>query len=97
MSTFAAPLQIATVSLAVLWPVGTGLALVLWTRARAAERVRRLAAIEHGLQGLFRSIESQAAPGRLELVVDALAEQAAIGPPAKAGSAGRRRKAAPTN
>jgi uncharacterized protein HemX len=91
MSSFA-PLQIAATCAAVLWPLGAGLALVLWTRARAAERSRRLAALQAGLTGLYRAIEAEPAPGRLELVVDALEEQAEMAAQAKAAPG----KVAPT-
>lgn len=77
MEISAAPLQIVAISAAVLWPLALGATFVLWTKARAADRRRKLAAIEHGLQGMFRSVETQPAPGRLEMVVDALDEQVA--------------------
>jgi uncharacterized protein HemX len=92
-----APLQIAAASVAVAWPLAAGLTLVLWTKARAAERRRRLAAIEGGLKGLFHAVERQPLSERLELVVDALDEQAAMAAQAKAAAPRRRRKAAPTN
>lgn len=97
MSLFAEPFRIVALSVAALWPVAAGLALVLWTRARAAERRRRAAAIETGLQGMFHAVENQPVPGRLELVVDALEEQAAIGAPAKPRPVRRGRKATPTS
>lgn len=80
MSNLAPPIQIAATSAAVAWPLVAGATVVLWTKARAAERRRRLAVVESGLQGLFRSVEAQALPDRLELVVDALEEQAAMAP-----------------
>lgn len=82
MSSLASPLQIAATSAAVVWPLAAGATLVMWTKARAAERRRRLAALESGLQGLFRSVEAQPVPDRLELVVDALEEPAAVTPKA---------------
>jgi len=78
MSSFAAPLQIVAASAAILWPLAAGLTLVLWTKARAAERRRKLALIEGGLQGMFRTVETQGVPDRLELVVDALEEHAEL-------------------
>ena len=80
MSMLAAPLQIAAASTAIIWPLAAGATLVLWTKARAAERQRRLAMIDGGLQGMFRTVEAQPLPERLELVVDALEEHAAMTP-----------------
>lgn len=78
MISFAGPLQIAALSAAILWPLALGVALVLWTKVRAAERRRKLAVIDGGLQQMFRHMEAKPAPGRLELVVEALEEQAAV-------------------
>ena len=97
MSSLAQPLQIAAASSALLWPLAAGATLVLWTKARAAERRRRLAAIDGGLKGMFRTVEGQPVPERLELVVETLSEQEAITArlPQPAGRA--RRKAAPAS
>ena len=74
--------------------------LVLVTKARAADRARRLAVIEGELRGLFQGVANQPVPGRLELVVEALEEQAAIearpaaptaSPPAPARAKSRRK------
>jgi hypothetical protein len=97
MSSFAAPLQIAATSAAIVWPLGAGLTLVLWTKARAAERRRRVSAIEGGLQGLFHAVETQPVPDRLELVVDALEEQADMTAKTAADAPHGRRKVAPTS
>jgi hypothetical protein len=78
MSNLAHPLQLVAASSAILWPLAAGAALVLWTKARAAERRRRLAMIDGDLKGMFRSVEAQPVPERLELVVDALAEHEEI-------------------
>jgi len=78
MSSIAYPLQIAATSAAIVWPLAAGATLVLWTKARAAERQRKLALIEGGLQGLFRNVERQGVTDRLELVVDALEEHEAM-------------------
>jgi hypothetical protein len=94
MSLFAAPLQIAAASAAVVWPLAAGATLVLWTKARAAERRRKLALIEGGLQGMFRTVETQAVPDRLNLVIEALEEHAEItAAVAKPRHRGRRRTA----
>jgi hypothetical protein len=94
MTSFAAPLQIAAATSAIVWPLAAGVSLVLWTKARAAERRRRLAMIEGGLKGMFRTVQGQPVPDRLELVVDALEEHEAMTKFAEA-SARARRKAAP--
>jgi hypothetical protein len=97
MSSFAAPLQIAAASAAVVWPLAAGLTLVLWTKARAAERRRRLSVIEGGLQGLFHAIESQPLPDRLELAVDALEEHEDMTAKTAAAPPRGRRKIAPAS
>jgi hypothetical protein len=74
MSSFADPLQIAAASAAVVWPLAAGATLVLWTKVRAAERRRKLAVIDGGLQGLFHTVAVQPVPEHLALVVDALEE-----------------------
>ena len=95
MTSLADPLHIAAVFAAVLWPLALGVSLVLWSKLRAAERRRRLNAIEGGLQGLFGAVAAQPVPERLELVVDTLAEHMV---PEKPGEAivPVARKAAPT-
>ena len=90
MSNFADPVQIAATSAAVVWPLAAGATLVLWTKVRAAERRRKLALIEGGLQGMFRKVEGQGVPDRLELVVDALEEQDAMARIAAAAAAARK-------
>lgn len=93
MTSFAAPLQIAAASSAIIWPLAAGVTLVLWTKARAAERRRRLAAIEGGLKGLFRRVEAQPVPERLGLVVEALEEHEAMAKFAQASAPSRREAA----
>lgn len=92
MSSLAAPLQIAAASSAIIWPLAAGVTLVLWTKARAAERRRRLTMIDGGLKGMFRTVEGQPVPERLELVVDALEEHEAMTKFAEASAAAHRRK-----
>jgi hypothetical protein len=94
MSSLASPIQIAATSAAMVWPLAAGATLVMWTKVRAAERRRHLAAVETGLQGLFRSVEAQPVPDRLELVVEALEEQAAVSPKITRPAPRPRRKAA---
>ncbi|MDE2486045.1 MAG: hypothetical protein KGO51_01490 [Alphaproteobacteria bacterium] len=93
MTDLGHPLQIFAASSAILWPLAAGATLVLWTKARAAQRRRRLAAIDGDLQGLFRTVEAQPVPERLELVVEALAEGEALSP--KPARRRARRKAEP--
>jgi hypothetical protein len=80
MSSFADPFQVLAISAAILWPLAAGVSLVLWTKARAAEHRRRLALVEGGLQGMFRTVEAQGVPDRLQLVVEALEEGEALRP-----------------
>ena len=83
----ASPLQIALALSALVWPLAAGLGLVLWSKARAAERARREAALDRELSGMFRTVEGRPVPERLALVVEALEEaqamQAQPGPAAK--------------
>ena len=79
------PLEVAAILAAVGWPFAAGLGLVLWSKARAAERARREAALEGELKGLYRTVAGRPVPERLALVVDALEEAEALAPrPAKA-------------
>lgn len=83
----ASPLEIAGLVAAVAWPFALGLAVVLWSKSRAAARRRRLAALDAELRGLFRTVEGRRVPERLALVVEALEEAQAMQPrkPAEAG------------
>ena len=89
MSSFASPLQLTTIAAVAVWPLAAGLALVVWTKFRAAGHQRRLARVETHVRGLFREVELQPVPERLAIVVDALEEHDAIAAAAAAG--GRRR------
>lgn len=84
MTSLADPLHLTAVFAAVLWPLALGVSLVLWTKLRAADRRRRLSAIDGGLQGLFEVVAAQPLPERLELVVDTLAEQMVAEKPGEA-------------
>lgn len=97
MNSFAEPVQIAALSAAVLWPLAAGATLVLWTKARAAERRRRLAVIDGGLQGLFHTMARQPVPDRLEMVVETLEDREILTPKAGEAAAPRRRKTAPAS
>jgi hypothetical protein len=96
MSSFAAPLQFVAASTALVWPLAAGASLVLWTKARAAERRRRLALIDGGLKGMFRTVEGQPLPDHLELVVEALEEGEALRPKTSPAIGVMIRKAAPS-
>src|SRR5215470_9300894 len=74
MSSFANPGQLFALAAYVSWPLAAGLAVVLWSKARAARQRRQAAVLDGQLQGLFRTLEARPVPARLELVVDALAE-----------------------
>lgn len=94
MTTVAPSLQIAALVAAVGWPFAAGLGLVLWSKARAAERQRRLAALEGDLRNLYRDVEGRPIPERLALVVDALEEAEALKPAKPAAAPAKRRVAA---
>jgi uncharacterized iron-regulated membrane protein len=83
MSLFASPLQIATVVAAVSWPFAAGLGVVLWSKARAAGRARRQAALDSQLHGMFRAVEARGVPQRLAMVVEAMEEHEALTAAAK--------------
>lgn len=87
MSSFVAPLQIAAI---VALPLTLGLAVVVWSKVRAGQYVRRMAGVDATVRGIFRAVELQPMPERLSLVVDALEEHDAI---AAAAAAGRRTRA----
>jgi hypothetical protein len=90
-----AVVHLGAVAAVVFWPLAVGLAVVLWSRTRAAEHRRRLAQIEGRLRGQFRSVESQPLPERLELVVDALEESMSDARTAAPAATGRRRPRKP--
>jgi uncharacterized protein HemX len=85
MGNLASPLQFATVASAFLWPLAAGVAVVVWSKARAAAQARRVAAMEGQLQALYRAVEAKPVPARLTMVVEALqeGEELAAGPAAK--------------
>ncbi|WP_374471435.1 hypothetical protein [Phenylobacterium sp.] len=70
----AAPLAFG---LAVLWPLAAGLALVLFTKWRAAKRDRALAPVEARLKAGYGAIEASPIPRRLSFVIEVLEETAA--------------------
>lgn len=80
MSSLAPSLQIAAVAAAVGWPFAAGLGVVLWSKARAAERRRKMATLEGDLRHLYRDVEDRPIPDRLALVVEALEEAEALKP-----------------
>jgi hypothetical protein len=91
MANAALPFQIATVGSALLWPLAAGVAVVIWSKARAAARARRVAAVDGQLRSLFRSVEAKPVPQKLAMVVEALEEGEALAPPTPAAG----RKATP--
>ena len=89
MTSLAPSLQVAAIVAAVGWPLAAGLGLVMWSKVRAGERQRRMAALQRDLRGLYHGVEAQPVPERLAMVVDALEEGEALQPrnagmPAKA-------------
>ena len=74
MGNLASPLQFATVASALIWPLAAGVAVVVWSKARAAGHARRVAAMESQLQGLYRTMEAKPVPSQLAMVVEALEE-----------------------
>jgi hypothetical protein len=75
------PLEVVAFASVLVWPLIAGVAVVLWSRARAAAHARRVAAMESDLQGLYQSLESLPIPSRLTMVVDALEEGEALAGP----------------
>lgn len=80
MSSLAPSLQIAAVAAAVGWPFAAGLGVVVWSKARAAKRRRKMATLEGDLGRLYRDVEDRPIPDRLALVVEALEEAEALKP-----------------
>ncbi len=74
MGNLASPLQFASVASALLWPLAAGVAVVVWSKARAAGHSKRVAAMENQLQGLYRTVETRPVPSHLAMVVEALEE-----------------------
>jgi hypothetical protein len=65
---------LASAASALLWPLAAGAAVVVWAKARAAARARRVASMESQLRGLYRTVEAEPIPQRLSMVVEALEE-----------------------
>lgn len=74
MGELSNPLHLATLGSALLWPLAAGVAVVVWSKARAAARTKQAAAVEDKLKDFYRQVEAKPVPGRLKLVVDALEE-----------------------
>jgi hypothetical protein len=73
------------------WPLAAGLSVVLWSKVRAAARLRREHALTGELARLYRGVEASPVPERLALVVEALEEADAMA--AQAPPVGRPRRA----
>lgn len=78
MSSFASPIQMTAVAVALGWPLAAGLGVVIWSKARAAGHSRKTATVDAQLKDMFQSVESRGVPTRLALVVDALEEHEAL-------------------
>ena len=90
MGNLATPLQLATVASALIWPLAAGVGVVLWSKARAANHAKRMAAMETQLQDFYRTVEAKPIPPRLAMVVEALEE----GQELAAGQAAKAKRAA---
>ena len=79
------------------WPLLAGLAVVVWSKRRAAAAARQAADLDARLKGLYRAVELREPPERLALVIDTLDEQAeveaAVAARRKAAGGAPRRKA----
>ena len=78
MSLVISPVQIAVVAAAVGWPLIAGLAVVAWSKARAATQAAKAADLDVRLRGLYRTVELRGAPPALAVVIDALDEHEAM-------------------
>ena len=74
MGDLPAPLHLATLGGAILWPLAAGVVVVFWSKARAAARAKRIASMDGELKAFYRAVEAKPLPSRLTLVVDALEE-----------------------
>jgi hypothetical protein len=92
MGELSNPLHLATLGSALLWPLAAGVAVVAWSRSRAAARAKKAAAVEGQLKELYRQVEARPVPPRLRLVVDALEEGEEL---AAAGAKAGARKGTP--
>jgi hypothetical protein len=90
MGIFGSPLQFASVATALVWPLGAGVAIVVWSKVRAAAHARRVAAMEAELQDLYQTMEARPVPQRLAMVVDALEEGEELTPSETARTDGRK-------
>jgi hypothetical protein len=78
MGLAVSPLRIAVAAAAVGWPLVAGLAVVLWSKARAAAQSAKAADLDARLKGLYRTVELRETPPALAVVIDALDEHQAI-------------------
>jgi hypothetical protein len=80
MGNLASPFEIASIASALLWPLAAGVAVVFWSKKRAADRARRLAEMEGQVRSLYRTVEARPVPQHLTMVVEALEEGEALAP-----------------
>jgi hypothetical protein len=88
MGALASPLQFAAAGGALILPLAAGVAVVVWSKARAARHARRVAATERELASLYRSVELQPVPQRLAMVIDAVEEGEELASSTAKGKAG---------
>ena len=67
-------MQVATLANALGWPLAAGVAVVAWSRIRAAAHARRVADTERRLRDHYRRLEDRPVPPRLMQTVEALQE-----------------------
>ena len=78
MSLSVSPIQIAVLAAAVGWPLMAGLAVVMWTKSRAAAQAQKAVDLDARLRGLYRTVELRETPPGLAVVIDALEEHEAM-------------------
>jgi len=92
MALAVSPVQLAVVAAAVGWPLVAGLAVVTWSKARAAAQAAKAADLDARLRGLYRTVELRGTPPGLAVVVDALEEHEAMQADLAAARPARRRR-----
>ena len=73
-------MQVATLANALGWPLAVGVAVVTWSRIRAAAHSRRTADAERRLRDHYRRLEDRSVPPRLPQTLEALEEGEELAP-----------------
>ena len=74
MGNLAPPLEFTSIVSAIFGPLAAGVAVVVWSRKRAADRAKRLTEMDGQVRSLYRTVEARAVPPHLTMVVEALEE-----------------------